>query len=108
MRIESTLRHAIRRRPVVHAVGGLRDTVLQYDPFNGTGNGWTFDSAETHKFIDARESPVRVQRFPGRISRDSIPRIRARLGMESRRRALRGSIHRRQVFVVSRRRRAFS
>jgi len=39
--------------PVVHAVGGLRDTVQQYDPFNGTGNGWTFDSAETHKFIDA-------------------------------------------------------
>ena len=46
--------------PVVHAVGGLRDTVLQYDPFNGTGNGWTFDSAETHKFIDAVHHAVRT------------------------------------------------
>ena len=51
--------------PVVHAVGGLRDTVLQYDPFNGTGNGWTFDSAETHKFIDAVNHAVRTYRdFP--------------------------------------------
>lgn len=23
--------------PVVHAVGGLRDTVMQYDPFNDSG-----------------------------------------------------------------------
>lgn len=51
--------------PVVHAVGGLRDTVQQYDPFNGTGNGWTFDSAETHKFIDAINHAMRTYReFP--------------------------------------------
>ena len=39
--------------PVVHAVGGLRDTVRQYDPYNDEGTGWTFDEATPHKFIDA-------------------------------------------------------
>ncbi|XP_073525332.1 uncharacterized protein [Phyllobates terribilis] len=39
--------------PVVHAVGGLRDTVLPFDPFNDTGLGWTFDRAESGKLIDA-------------------------------------------------------
>ncbi|KAL8160944.1 hypothetical protein V2J09_012433 [Rumex salicifolius] len=39
--------------PVVHAVGGLRDTVLPFDPFNNTGLGWTFDRAESGKLIDA-------------------------------------------------------
>lgn len=39
--------------PVVHAVGGLRDTVKQFDPFNESGTGWTFDRAEAHKLINA-------------------------------------------------------
>ncbi|KAJ4832965.1 Sucrose synthase [Turnera subulata] len=39
--------------PVVHAVGGLRDTVQPFDPFNESGLGWTFDSAEAHKLIHA-------------------------------------------------------
>ncbi|CAI0453326.1 unnamed protein product [Linum tenue] len=39
--------------PVVHAVGGLRDTVRPFDPFNESGFGWTFDSAETSKLIHA-------------------------------------------------------
>lgn len=39
--------------PVVHAVGGLRDTVQPFDPFNNTGLGWTFDSAEANKLINA-------------------------------------------------------
>lgn len=39
--------------PVVHAVGGLRDTVKQFDPYNESGLGWTFDSAETSKLIHA-------------------------------------------------------
>ncbi|KAJ1419644.1 Starch synthase, catalytic domain [Sesbania bispinosa] len=33
--------------PVVHAVGGLRDTVKPFDPFNDSGLGWTFDSADS-------------------------------------------------------------
>ncbi|CAF2373374.1 unnamed protein product [Brassica napus] len=39
--------------PVVHAVGGLRDTVQQFDPYSETGLGWTFDSAEAGKLIHA-------------------------------------------------------
>ncbi|XP_078175012.1 soluble starch synthase 2-2, chloroplastic/amyloplastic-like [Carex rostrata] len=39
--------------PVVHAVGGLRDTVVPYDPFSNSGFGWTFDRAETNKLIDS-------------------------------------------------------
>ncbi|XP_039059569.1 granule-bound starch synthase 2, chloroplastic/amyloplastic-like [Hibiscus syriacus] len=39
--------------PVVHAVGGLRDTVQQFDPFQESGLGWTFDRAETNKLIHA-------------------------------------------------------
>jgi starch synthase len=32
--------------PVVHAVGGLRDTVKPYNPYENTGTGWTFERAE--------------------------------------------------------------
>lgn len=39
--------------PVVHAVGGLRDTVQPFNPFEETGVGWTFDSAESNKLIHA-------------------------------------------------------
>ncbi|KAK7316351.1 hypothetical protein VNO77_35321 [Canavalia gladiata] len=38
--------------PVVHAVGGLRDTVKPFNPFEESGLGWTFDSAETNKLIN--------------------------------------------------------
>jgi len=39
--------------PVVHAVGGLRDTVRNFDPFENTGTGWTFERAEAHAFRHA-------------------------------------------------------
>nr|GMC73527.1 granule-bound starch synthase 2, chloroplastic/amyloplastic [Ipomoea batatas] len=39
--------------PVVHAVGGLRDTVQPFDPFNETGLGWTFNRAEAGQLIHA-------------------------------------------------------
>ncbi|KAE8694447.1 Granule-bound starch synthase 2 [Hibiscus syriacus] len=39
--------------PVVHAVGGLRDTVQQFNPFEESGLGWTFDSADANKLIHA-------------------------------------------------------
>uniref|UniRef100_A0A2N9FBR8 starch synthase n=1 Tax=Fagus sylvatica TaxID=28930 RepID=A0A2N9FBR8_FAGSY len=39
--------------PVVHAVGGLKDTVQPFNPFNESGLGWTFDSAEANKLIHA-------------------------------------------------------
>ncbi|KAK8717116.1 hypothetical protein V6N13_044397 [Hibiscus sabdariffa] len=37
--------------PVVHAVGGLRDTVQPFNPFEESGLGWTFDSADASKLI---------------------------------------------------------
>lgn len=39
--------------PVVHAVGGLRDTVEPFDPFNETGHGWTFGRADVNELIHA-------------------------------------------------------
>lgn len=60
--------------PVVHSVGGLRDTVQQYDPFNNVGTGWTFDSAETHKLIDAMGHAIGTYRD----HRDSFRGIQAR------------------------------
>ncbi|KVI09153.1 Glycogen/starch synthase, ADP-glucose type [Cynara cardunculus var. scolymus] len=39
--------------PVVHAVGGLKDTVQPFDPYNESGLGWTFERAETSQLIDA-------------------------------------------------------
>ncbi|KAK4346600.1 hypothetical protein RND71_032939 [Anisodus tanguticus] len=37
--------------PVVHAVGGLRDTVQPFDPFNESGLGWTFSRVEAGQLI---------------------------------------------------------
>ncbi|XP_077214335.1 starch synthase 2 [Tasmannia lanceolata] len=39
--------------PVVHAVGGLKDTVQPFDPFKESGLGWTFDRAESNRLIHA-------------------------------------------------------
>ena len=41
--------------PVVHAVGGLRDTVEPFDPFadGGSGTGWRFDSVDGEQFRSA-------------------------------------------------------
>eukprot|EP00249_Psilotum_nudum_P024017 c29061_g1_i1 orf=359-2758(-) len=39
--------------PVVHAVGGLRDTIRSFDPYANTGTGWTFDRASSSAMIHA-------------------------------------------------------
>ncbi|GAQ91856.1 hypothetical protein KFL_008700010 [Klebsormidium nitens] len=39
--------------PVVHSVGGLRDTVQPFNPFDNSGTGWTFERAEANGLIDA-------------------------------------------------------
>lgn len=39
--------------PVVHAVGGLRDTVQTFDPYNNKGTGWTFHKADAPSMIHA-------------------------------------------------------
>ncbi len=39
--------------PVVHATGGLKDTVLPYDAETGEGRGFTFQSYNGEDFLDA-------------------------------------------------------
>ncbi|KAL3629378.1 Sucrose synthase [Castilleja foliolosa] len=39
--------------PVVHGVGGLRDTVEPFNPFEERGVGWTFPKAEKNELINA-------------------------------------------------------
>ena len=39
--------------PVVHATGGLQDTVLPYDPTTGEGRGFTFQSYNGEDFLYA-------------------------------------------------------
>lgn len=39
--------------PVVHAVGGLKDTVQAFDPYSNTGTGWTFDKPDAGGLIHA-------------------------------------------------------
>lgn len=38
---------------VVHAVGGLKDTVKAFDPYSNTGTGWTFNKADAAGLIHA-------------------------------------------------------
>ncbi|MGH7424115.1 MAG: glycogen synthase, partial [Candidatus Methylomirabilales bacterium] len=39
--------------PVVRATGGLRDTIIPFDPGAGTGNGFTFNKAEAGDLLQA-------------------------------------------------------
>jgi starch synthase len=39
--------------PVVRATGGLRDTIIPFDPGEGTGNGFTFVRAEADDLLEA-------------------------------------------------------
>jgi starch synthase len=39
--------------PVVRATGGLRDTVSEFAPANGTGNGFVFDKFESADMVSA-------------------------------------------------------
>jgi starch synthase len=39
--------------PIVHTVGGLKDTVLPYNPIEKTGNGITFESYNAYDMLDA-------------------------------------------------------
>jgi starch synthase len=66
---------------LVHAVGGLRDTVVPYDPFakpDGAGNGWLFDRADGGALRDAASHALRTY-GDFRESFDAL----ARRGMEA-------------------------
>lgn len=52
--------------PVVRAVGGLADTVTDYDPLSGNGTGFTFTEYEPSAMIDAIERAVDL--FPKKRS----------------------------------------
>lgn len=39
--------------PIVHATGGLADTVQTVDPMAGTGNGWAFRTFSVEAFVEA-------------------------------------------------------
>ncbi|KAK9816454.1 hypothetical protein WJX72_000502 [[Myrmecia] bisecta] len=60
--------------PVVHAVGGLRDTVKPYDPYANQGTGWTFDRADGGALRDALGNAL----YTYREFRDSFDEIRKR------------------------------
>lgn len=63
--------------PVVHAVGGLRDTVSPYNPYENTGTGWTFDWADSGNFRDAVGNAL----YTFREFRDSFEALQKR-GMD--------------------------
>ncbi|MDD4518395.1 MAG: glycogen synthase GlgA [Limnochordia bacterium] len=41
--------------PIVRATGGLQDTVIDYDPNTGSGNGFSFTNYEPHALLEAIE-----------------------------------------------------
>ena len=48
--------------PVVHATGGLRDTVKNYDPWQNTGTGWTFTEMNEESAKTAISNAIRTFR----------------------------------------------
>ncbi len=48
--------------PVVHAVGGLKDTVLPFNAETGTGNGITFQTYEAWDMLDALRRALALYR----------------------------------------------
>ncbi|EFJ52150.1 hypothetical protein VOLCADRAFT_103172 [Volvox carteri f. nagariensis] len=63
--------------PIVHAVGGLRDTVKQYNPYDNVGTGWCFDRAEANKLRESINNAL----YTYRQFRESFHGIQRR-GME--------------------------
>ncbi len=51
--------------PVVRATGGLRDTVREFDPARGTGNGFVFEKFDASEMVAALDRMV-----------DDVPRSR--------------------------------
>ena len=60
--------------PIVHAVGGLRETVQQFSPFENSGTGWQFEHADGGSFREAVANAL----FTFREHRKSFEGIAAR------------------------------
>lgn len=58
-------------------VGGLRDTVHPYNPYENTGTGWTFEWADSSAFRDAMGNAI----YTYREFRDSFRGVQLR-GMQ--------------------------
>ena len=68
----------IRQNQKLHVqVGGLRDTVKPYNPYENSGTGWTFDWADAGNFRDAIGNAL----YTFREFRDSFEGIQKR-GMQ--------------------------
>ena len=48
--------------PIVRETGGLKDTVIPYNEYEGTGTGFSFANYNAHEMKDAVERAVRVYR----------------------------------------------
>ncbi len=59
--------------PVVHAVGGLKDSVVDCDSKLETGTGFTFDVASAHELLGALERAVTA------VMRPEWPKLRKRI-----------------------------
>ena len=60
--------------PVVHAVGGLRDTVKPFNPFENSGTGWIFEWADAGAFQRAMGDAI----YTYREHRDSFRGLQLR------------------------------
>jgi starch synthase/alpha-amylase len=61
--------------PVVHAVGGLRDTVRQLDTGKNSGNGFLFETYDTGGLRWAIDQAMAFHRLPGEAKAGHIRRI---------------------------------
>ena len=56
--------------PVVRATGGLRDTVREYDPFTGAGNGFLFEDFDAWQMRDAIRQAISA--YPNKVMMDRL------------------------------------
>jgi len=49
--------------PIVHSVGGLHDTVTEFDPVQQTGNGFKFGSYHTDEFLVAIAQAIESYKY---------------------------------------------
>ncbi len=61
--------------PIVHATGGLRDTVTQLDPENDKGNGFLFEVHNAEGLRWAIDQAIDFHRLPEHVKQRNIRRV---------------------------------
>ena len=61
--------------PIVHATGGLRDTIVQLDVAADRGNGFVFDLYDSQELRSAIDQAMRFYRMPEEAKAKQIARI---------------------------------